>query len=297
MAIPAVPITTPFYDDKGRIARTWILFLQSLATADPLSNTHAKRVETYPSTGDAKYPAGAYPVGTLFYETDRDVTYKAVDDGSGGHIWQYSHGIMRGTLSPDQKPAGLTADDEGFIFESTDFDHFYRWSGAAWAYAPGDLGSSYVVHWIQTPQKPHAWALCDGSVVTKTTNAGGTASVTLPNLVARYIKGAAAGAYTGATVASTTTLTITGDTADEATHTHPIDHDHPAFTSGATTAAGTLAAGAAAAVDAAHTHQIDPPAYTGASGAGAAHKHGKGTLAASGTVEVAHVALYPYFRL
>lgn len=117
--------------------------------------------------------------GKTFYNTDRNAIYRVV-----GGAWKYVAGVMRGTLSPDQKPS-LGADDAGFIFYSTDFKHFYLWDGAAWGYM--DDGARYIVESdVAAPPTGGSWQVCDGSTVDISTSTGGTASLAVPVKVGNY---------------------------------------------------------------------------------------------------------------
>jgi len=67
--------------------------------------------------------------GIFWVETDRsNVIYELQ-----GTTWKYVSGAMAGTLSPDQRPTDLGANDAGFLFMTTDTNELYRWSGTAWA--------------------------------------------------------------------------------------------------------------------------------------------------------------------
>lgn len=84
-----------------------------------LYGTHAAR-----PAADALTPAR-----TLYVETDRgNVVYQ-----QQANAWVYAAGAMRGTVSPDQRPTGLGANDTGFRFAATDQQHDYIWLGSAWA--------------------------------------------------------------------------------------------------------------------------------------------------------------------
>lgn len=194
--------------------------------------------------------------GTLFAATDRNYVTWA----SNGNVWIYVAGIQSGTLSPDQKPT-LTTNDTGYLFRSTDFERLYRWSGSAWADAPGQE-KRFQVAWF--PASIHAdavpgtgWQLCDGTAgVTRSTPTGGTTTFTAPDLTTdnRFIR-AVSGA-TGGTGGSATT------------HTHDVDV--ASTTSGAPSATVAVQAGAGTTVATdTHTHAVDPAAVTSAGPSGA----------------------------
>lgn len=64
----------------------------------------------------------------LWVETDRgDVTYQ-----TQANTWHYIAGAMLGTLSPDQRPTDLGANDVGFRYSATDQTAEFYWSGSAW---------------------------------------------------------------------------------------------------------------------------------------------------------------------
>jgi hypothetical protein len=208
-------------------------------------------------------PAKLTP-GTTWWETDRTVLYVVADNGAA-RVWQYASGRMRRALLND-KPGDLGAADDGFEFWADDFRHVWGWTGSAWEYL--DTPSGIFVFTSLDPGT--GWALCDGSTVTRSTSAGGSASVTLPDLRGAYAKGAAA--YS-ATVVAATDGSITGSTGT----TSP---------SGTINGPGTtVQSGTGATV-----------AAVGGSVTVAAHSHPPGTLAVSGG-EPAHADLLPYYRL
>lgn len=87
--------------------------------------THASRLALTPS---------AEIDGQLFVESDRsDVMYQ-----NQGASWHYIGGVMRGTISPDQRPTDLGMNDAGFTFRATDQPLLqYAWNGAAWVQITG----------------------------------------------------------------------------------------------------------------------------------------------------------------
>jgi hypothetical protein len=83
------------------------------------------------------HPAADYAVGTVFLQTDRFVVYE-VQVVSSANAWVYVLGSMTGTtISVDQRPTGLGANDTGFLFNSSDGLVVYRWSGSAWLLISG----------------------------------------------------------------------------------------------------------------------------------------------------------------
>lgn len=73
------------------------------------------------------FSAASQPVGNLFYETNRHVTYIIIDQP---HRWQFMSGCMvAGTSS---QPNDLNTADTGFEFYDTDLDTFQVWIGLEW---------------------------------------------------------------------------------------------------------------------------------------------------------------------
>lgn len=71
--------------------------------------------------------------GSLYVENDRgSVTYQ---EQAGA--WKYLSGTMWGTLSPDQRPTDLGANDVGFDFRTNvNPPREFLWSGSAWVEVP-----------------------------------------------------------------------------------------------------------------------------------------------------------------
>lgn len=224
------------------------------AAAVFLSDTHANRL--------ANYPASDYPIGTVFWETDRTVLYE--NQGIyGASNWVYILGTMHGVQAAIAG-LGLGQYDDGFLFHCTDYEHVLRWlwgggpGGFTWG--PGENGSAFIQMFAVAPTGI-GWKLADGtgSPVTYLLATGATAAVALPDLTAGvYPKGAAA--YTGV-VNPAVDPVLAGETADEAAHTHP---------------AGTLDAAAASA---------GTPTGTIASSGGHTHTGNTDALAAFTTVQ------------
>lgn len=137
--------------------------------------------------------------GLLFTASDRGYHTWVLDfSANAWTLLEGWGGPMRGSLAGI--PGTLTAHDVGFLYAATDYDRLYRWSGAAWADAPGQPARGQICAFgPQAP--PTGWALCDGSVVTISTPTGGSTAITLPDLVdngsghACYIRGGTP--YTG----------------------------------------------------------------------------------------------------
>jgi len=94
----------------------------SSAPATVIEDTHANRL--------AHYPATTYAVGTLFFETDREVMY-SVNLVGGVNAWVYMLGIMTNVFA--NRPTDLGTNDVNFLFLATDVGTLYQWTGSAWA--------------------------------------------------------------------------------------------------------------------------------------------------------------------
>lgn len=69
--------------------------------------------------------------------------------------------MAAGTLSPDQKPTGLTTDQTGVLFHSTDFDRWYRWTGTGWLEVGGAPKRYQIKFWVYDPASravPTGWS-------------------------------------------------------------------------------------------------------------------------------------------
>lgn len=169
--------------------------------------THLERLTTSPA-----------PLGALFIESDRLAIYQArLVGGAAKWVW-VGGGPLAGTLA--NLTTGLGANDAGFVYYATNFDRVYRWSGSAWADAPGQEPRGQIVYFPASltdaagnAMVPGAgWQLCDGTAgVSISTPIGGTSTITVPNLTGsnrflRSVSGATGGTGGAAT-----------------THTHAID--------------------------------------------------------------------------
>ena len=92
--------------------------------------THKIRISTY---GNAQLP-----VGTLFFEYDRNATY-VISDSTGIPQWIWQGGIMEGALV--NVPTGLGVNDIGFTYVTTDAGQItqYVWNGTAFITTGGYL--------------------------------------------------------------------------------------------------------------------------------------------------------------
>jgi hypothetical protein len=216
-------------------------------------------------------------------ETDRgNVVYQVQTDEDGKPIWVYLAGTMPAALA--DKPTDLDTSDNGLLFYGTDYAHTWRWTGAAWEYAPGDRAAGEIAWFTSDPGT--GWALCDGSATTRTTAAAGTAAFTTPNLIGAYAKGAAA--YTGSVAGATDPVISGGVISSAADHAH---HFGPFAIAGATTGSTVNLGSAVNVANYDHAHPVEAD-----TGGGGAHSHTVSGLAAAGG-EPAHVDLLPYFRV
>lgn len=107
-----------------------------------------------------------------------------------GANW-YADGVQRGAIASLPAASNALA---GSYYEATDYDRVYLCTGAAWVDAPGEPTRGQVGLFTADPGT--GWQVCDGSTVTRSTSAGGTTSVTVPNLTVGYIAGFGATATT-----------------------------------------------------------------------------------------------------
>jgi hypothetical protein len=165
------------------------------------------------ASSGAHPPAPTYRAGTridmalalptvdfsIFYQTDTTLYYMAY-----GKAWHYFNGTQLDLLA--NIPATFNLLDTGALFYATDYAHLYRWSGIAWAFAPTDPGSGFVVIGQPTGVAPNGgvWAVCDGNLALIAQANGTIAGVVTQNLQGEvFIKGAAAVAAQQAATAST----------------------------------------------------------------------------------------------
>lgn len=163
----------------------------------PIRDTRANR---------ANYPAASY-VNVFYVETDTtsDLVYQ-----SDGTNWIYVAGIYRDVLA--NILTGLTASDDGLLYEVTDYDHVLQRIGNAWTWGPGEIGNGYVQSFGRAPNSvgANSWQVCDGSTVAVLNADGTTTNVTVPNYsTAAYLKLISAAATIGPTAASGTTANTT----------------------------------------------------------------------------------------
>lgn len=217
------------------------------------------------------YDPTGLPIGKEYWETDRTVRYRVeVDTTSGLREWFYAGGTMRSTLAG--LPAGLGANDVGFLFHATDYERVWRWTGAAWTRAEGQLPTLCRV---LVPVAPggFGWKLLDGlgNPFTYTLDNATTATVTIQDARGYYAKMAAA--FTGNQVAAVAPG-LSGNTASGAAVIGT-----PSATQGVQSGGGVTVA----AFDHNHTDS--------------GHTHAVGTLVADALGEPPHMDWLPYVKL
>lgn len=183
-------------------------------------------------------------------------------------------GVNRFTIAT-QPTLGVS--DEGYLGFEADTRHMVRWTGAAWEFAPGDVGNKFFRDFAGTPQES-GWALCDGSSVDYLT-LGATltvTSITLPNLTGSPAYRKSAAAYTGTITAAS------GTTASDGAHTHTGTTDNAPNIVGDVRTVGAYDQYGFGTTQ--HNH-------TFTTGSGGSHTHGPGTI------DPAHLDVLPYFRL
>lgn len=253
-----------------------------------MENVHANRATSY--------PAGNYPVGSLFYETDRTILYVVTVSG-GANVWTYATGVSYQALA--SLPADLGANDSGYLAWTTDYSHLFRWTGSAWTWGPGDAGSGFYQLFEAAPSGygTLAWQIMDGSTVARANSDGTTSNVTLDDLTtAAYLKGgitsaavAAASGLVGSTTATNQATTATNQSAttgvtivDHPSHTHDDASSlaSPDLFAEDTTPTGV--AGQTGGPSATLTHPVTDPGHNHTQDAHNhtqnAHDHGPGTL-------------------
>jgi hypothetical protein len=294
MSLSASLSQTPMYDGAGHLSYPWIKFFNQVGAAAAVLayGSRAQRLAQDP---------GASADGSLWLESDTGLVYRVqyIPGAVADAEWQYFAGTWereQGQLAA--LSLALRDVDAGLLVEVTDFRHILRWSGSAWGWGPGEDGRHEFVDMPIAPDDLTGWQLCDGTVTSYLKGNGKTAAFTTPDLTAGAVR--IGGAYTGTVNPAAATVTLTGDTDDEDTHVHSIEHDHPAATSGVNSTGQNLLTpntGAGIAAGNGHSHSVDIPDLVADSGPGAAHHHGLSavTAALSGDV-IANIAVLVYFR-
>jgi len=154
----------------------WVKFFQTLEqfriNAPQFFFTgHASRTKLNPQN---------VSIGTLFFETDRNVLYI-----SNGSTWQYVAGVFSAVLAA--LPSDLTSTDAGFLVNVTDYNHLLQWSGSSWGWGPGDFGGGFTVPFVNPPTSM-GWHAADGSTVNQLQPNGGISPVVVPNTAGSYFR-------------------------------------------------------------------------------------------------------------
>lgn len=253
--------TPPLDEGTGLFTRAYQqFFLKAIADIDPfwdfagvsgagtgtsgggapsgvIVGTHAER---------AGYPAGAFPQGTIYYETDRTTFYMVI-----AGAWAWVAGRYSAALSAIPT---LSTADAGFVFYVTDYDHTLIWSGSAWGYGSGER-SGYIESFLVDPSPTTGWSVCDGSTVSYLKSDGTTSSVTLPNLTGNpaYLK-------LGASASATINPAVAPGFTDPVFSGNPVT---PTGTVGAASGSFSVSAGVANTVSlASHTHALNMNSLT-----------------------------------
>lgn len=121
LAAQLAPLLAPQFQAGGSSPLNLQSLLPAAATNASLTeDTHANRLALY---------ATPTVLGSLFFETDRTVTY-AVVNSLGSLVWRYLGGVFVAAFAA--RPVDLGVNDSGFLFYATDQDTVYIWTGAAY---------------------------------------------------------------------------------------------------------------------------------------------------------------------
>jgi len=271
IATQVAPLLSSLLQAPGLSPLNLTALLPTSGGATVIEDTHANRLTIY--------PAASYPVGTLFYETNRTVLY-VVANSSGTNVWQYVAGMDVQTFAG--RPADLGLNDRGYLLFITVQCHVMWWSGASWFFLDG--GGGYFQDFVATPPGSLGWQLCDGTATDYLVISGADLAVTAfttPNLtgapsgvyrksIAAYtaaINAATAGAMSGVTAVASTGITVGAHAVTQITDI-----------AGANEFAITTAGDAAHAV-------TDPQ-----------HQHTFGTIAVDATGQPRNIGAVPFFR-
>jgi hypothetical protein len=175
--LPEQIFNWPLVDQAGMLTRVWLKFFQTIPfgskTQQLVRGTHASRKNIF---------ASSYVDGSVFSESDTGLLYMSI---SGK--WTWFAGIQQGTLA--SLPTDLTTSDSGLLYFVTDYAHVLQWNGAGWQWAPGELGSDFIVAFVSGPNPAAGWQVCDGSVNVAKLNPDGTlTAVTVPNTPGSYYR-------------------------------------------------------------------------------------------------------------
>ena len=220
-------------------------------------------VDTYSNWTSAKYNPVNYPLGSIFVISDHNNVSYQVQLVSSVNAWVYlegSYSVAQSAVSGIKGYNGtaLGTNDTGLLVNVTDYAHVLQWSGSAFGWGPGELGSGYFQDFAVAPTG-NGWHACDGSAVHYLTATGALSSgtVTLPNTA-----GSAAYRKLGASYAAS----ITAAAAPTVTPTGTVSQ--PTFTGNASGSTNVLNTGGSTAVVPAPftpTGTVSQPTFTGAS--------------------------------
>ena len=170
--------TKPLQDsDTGLFVWPWIKFFQTLErlrqnAPQYFFAPHATRVKLNPQN---------VGIGTIFYETDRKLSYIASDSA-----WVYEAGIMQTTS--DGIPQDLGVNDSGVLIEVMDYNHKLQWNGTGWQWGPGETGGGFTMSFSSAPKPITGWHAADGSTVDQLQPDGGIKPVTVPSVAGAYFR-------------------------------------------------------------------------------------------------------------
>lgn len=144
VSILPLPLQQVVTDERSLLTVPWTMMFQDILgqiqIPTYLEGTHADRL-------DPETDPGNFRIGTVFYETDRNVYYQAriaitPPATEPAPFWQYMTGTMWGTMTPDERPTDLGVHDAGFEFRSTDLPaRQFLWSQTAWVEVGAASGS------------------------------------------------------------------------------------------------------------------------------------------------------------
>jgi hypothetical protein len=77
-------------------------------------------------------------------------------------------------------PTNWGAENAGETVYVTNYAHLLIWTGSGWMWGPGEIGSGYVMDFLQGQAPGAGWHACDGSVVNQLNANGTLTQVQLP---------------------------------------------------------------------------------------------------------------------
>lgn len=166
-----------------------------------IQDVHANRI---------LHPPGPLPLGSIYIETDRGLTYinRFV---SSTNAWVYLEGTFQQTQSQVAAlVATLGVNDTGLLLDVTDYAHVLRWTGTVFTFQdPADIPGR-IVGFLVDPFPTTGWHVCDGSMVSQLLPDGTLfGPYAIPNLTGTpgYLKfGPAASPAVNSPVAPTLTM-------------------------------------------------------------------------------------------